>query len=204
MSKIKDNLAADKYLQAMEKKAKKENIPIISKDILNFLQLIIRIKKPSRILEIGTAIGYSTINMFKASKEIKEIITIEIDEKKAKEAEKNFAYYELKDRIKVKIGDALDILPYLRAKFDLIFIDGAKGQYPYYLDYVLDLVKVKGLIIADNVLYRGLVENKEKVEHKQRTMVKNLAKYIEIIENHPLLKTSILSIGDGIAVSIKI
>jgi predicted O-methyltransferase YrrM len=192
----------DRYLEWIEKKAQDRHIPIISREVGELLRLIIRIKKPLRILEIGTAIGYSTIWMAKAVGKGIEVVTIEKNEDRINEAINNFIHYGIEKQINIKIGDAIEILPSLQRKFELVFIDAAKGQYQYYLDYVLEILPVGGIIIADNVLYKGLVFRKQ-ISHKSRTMVRNLKRYLYMIDNHPLLESTVLSIDDGVAISIR-
>ncbi len=193
----------DEHLIIMEEMARNCHIPIVKRKTGQFLKVMIKAKKPTRILEIGTAIGYSTIWMAQAAGKGVEVVSIEIDENLALEAKKNFAHYGLEAQVNLKIGDALEILPYLKREFELVFIDAAKGQYLNYLDSVIDLVPPGGLIIADNVLYRGYVSKKGIVEHKRRTMVNILKEYIEVVSNHPLLDSSIIPIGDGLAVSVR-
>jgi predicted O-methyltransferase YrrM len=193
----------DEYLKLMEGKARNRYIPIIKPETGQFLRVMIKASKPARILEIGTAIGYSTILMARAAGEGVEVVTIEINEDLALEARENFLHYGLENRINLKIGDALEILPYLKREYELVFIDAAKGQYLNYLDLVIDLVPPGGVIIADNVLYRGYVRKKGSVKHKRRTMVNVLREYIKVVKNHPLLDSSIVPIGDGLAVSVR-
>lgn len=193
----------DDYLIQIEKKAEREYIPIIKAEVGQFLRVLVKAKKPARILEIGTAVGYSTIWMAGAAHGDTEIVTIERDEDMYLEAERNFSELGLKTRIKQKFGDALEILPYLKRRFDLVFIDGAKGQYLNYLERILDLVPEGGIILADNVFYHGHVEKEGQILHKRRTMVRVLQEYIRVITEHPLLESIILPVGDGIALSVR-
>ncbi|MFW6034911.1 MAG: O-methyltransferase [Halanaerobiales bacterium] len=192
------------YLLQMEERAARDYIPIITAEVAHFLQILIKMNRPIRILELGTAIGYSSILMAEAAGRDVEIVTIEIDEKMADEARINFKNYGIADRINLKIGDALEIIPYLRRKFDFVFIDAAKGQYPDYLKAVFELVPENGVIAADNVLYRGLVNSGDKIKHKHRTMIKSLRKYLEQIQKHKQLMSSVIPIGDGVALSVKL
>lgn len=193
----------DALLLAMEEKARKDYIPIIKAEVGQFLQILIKAINPRRILEIGTAIGYSTIWMARAMAEDTELVTIEKDEEMYLQARENFQAAGLADKIRPKFGDALEVLPYLGGEFDFVFIDAAKGQYLNYLELVLDLVPVGGLIIADNVLYRGYVRKSGQIAHKRRTMVRTLKEYIEVIQEHPCLESIILPLGDGLALSVK-
>lgn len=200
------NLKRDKYMREMEKEAAERYIPIIKPEVGQFLDVLIKIKRPERILEIGTAIGYSAIWMARAavscSKKEVELVTIELDEERAEEAGRNFKHYGLENIINLKIGDAVEIIPFLRREFDFIFIDAAKGQYPYYLDAVMELIPPGGIIVADNVLYRGYVQKKGQVKHKRRSMVNNLKEYLELVTAHELLDTSVIPLADGLALSV--
>jgi predicted O-methyltransferase YrrM len=198
MSNIRDN-----FMREIELKARERYIPIISPEIGQLFSVLIKSVRPKRILEIGTAIGYSTIWMARAAGPTVEVVTIEIDEERAREARENFQHYNLENRINLKLGDALEIIPYLHRKFDFVFIDAAKGQYLNYLELLMEIVPAGGLIIADNVLYRGYVRGRKSVKHKHRTMVNVLREYLETVTDHHLLETSVLPVGDGIAISVK-
>jgi predicted O-methyltransferase YrrM len=198
MSDIRDN-----FMREIELKARERYIPIISPEIGQLFSVLIKSVRPKRILEIGTAIGYSTIWMARAAGPTVEVVTIEIDEERAREARENFQHYNLENRINLKLGDALEIIPYLHRKFDFVFIDAAKGQYLNYLELLMEIVPAGGLIIADNVLYRGYVRGRKSIKHKHRTMVNVLREYLETVTDHHLLETSVLPVGDGIAISVK-
>jgi len=190
-------------MRGIELKARERYIPIISPEIGQLFSVLIKSVRPKRILEIGTAIGYSTIWMARAAGRIVEIVTIEIDEERAREARENFQHYNLENQINLKIGDALEVIPYLHREFDFVFIDAAKGQYLNYLELLMKIVPAGGLIIADNVLYRGYVRGRKSVKHKHRTIVNILREYLETVTNHHLLETCVLPVGDGIAISVK-
>lgn len=193
----------DALLLALEKKAAERFIPIIKPQVGQFLQILIKIKKPGRILEVGTAIGYSTIWMARAAGPAVEIVSIEINEERAAEARENFRSGWVEEQINLKIGDAREIIPFLRRKFELVLLDGAKGQYLDYLEPVLEILSPGGVIVADNVLYHGEVLDQQRVKHKRRTMVNHLREYLRVVANHPLLESSIIPIGDGIALSVR-
>ncbi len=193
----------DALLLALEKKAAERFIPIIKPQVGQFLQILIKIKKPGRILEVGTAIGYSTIWMARAAGPAVEIVSIEINEERAAEARENFRSGRVEEQINLKIGDAREIIPFLRRKFELVLLDGAKGQYLDYLEPVLEILSPGGVIVADNVLYHGEVLDQQRVKHKRRTMVNHLREYLRVVANHPLLESSIIPIGDGIALSVR-
>lgn len=193
----------DALLLALEKKAAERFIPIIKPQVGQFLQILIKIKKPGRILEVGTAIGYSTIWMARAAGPAVEIVSIEINEERAAEARENFRSGRVEEQINLKIGDAREIIPFLRRKFELVLLDGAKGQYLDYLEPVMEILSPGGVIVADNVLYHGEVLDQQRVKHKRRTMVNHLREYLRVVANHPLLESSIIPIGDGIALSVR-
>jgi len=188
-------------LKEIEKKAQKEHIPIISREIANILKSIISIIDPKLILELGTAVGYSTLWMAEYMDEKAEIVTIERDEERLIRAQKNLKDFGLDQKVNFKFGDAREIVPYLRRKFDLIFIDAAKGQYLNLFKMAEEKISDDGIIICDNVLYKGLIRNKQKVDHKMRTMVVNMRKFLIYLKNNKRFKTDILDIDDGLTIS---
>lgn len=193
----------DDYLLELEKNAAERYIPIIKPEVGQFLSVMVKAHRPTRILELGTAVGYSTIWLTRAAGPDVEVVTIEIDEERAAEAERNLKFYGFHQQVKIKIGDALEILPYLRREFDFVFIDAAKGQYINYIDILMEMVPTGGVIIADNVLYRGYVKKTGQIKHKRRTMVNILKDYITLVKSHPELDTSVIPLGDGLAVSVR-
>ena len=156
--------------------------------------------KPKNILEIGTAVGYSAICFSEFLESGGKIDTIERDEERIKEAKKNIIMAEVQDKVNIIEGDAIDILPTLNEKYDIIFIDAAKGKYPFFLNQALRLIKSGGIIFADNILYKGYVMS-DYNKHKQRTAVRNLREYIKETQEDPRLETTILEVGDGLAIS---
>ncbi len=144
--------------------------------------------------------GYSSICFSKYLKENGKIDTIERDEERAKEALENIKQMELSDKIEVFIGDAVEILPKFNKKYDVIFIDAAKGKYPFFLQEAIRMSKKDTLIVADNILYKGYVMS-DYNKHKQRTAVRNLREYIKEASEDPKLETEIFEIGDGISIS---
>ena len=188
-------------LKEIEKRAEKEHIPIISREIANILKSIISIKDPKLILELGTAVGYSTLWMAEYTDQEAEIVTIERDEERFKRAKENIKEFGFDKKVNFKFGDAREIVPYLRRKFDLIFIDAAKGQYLNLFKMAEEKISDNGIIICDNVLYKGLIRNKQKVDHKMRTMVVNMRKFLIYLKNNKRFKTDILDIDDGLTIS---
>lgn len=187
-------------LTKIKQKALEENIPIIMDDTLEVVATILKEKKPKRILEIGTAVGYSAICFSKYIEDDGKIDTIEREEQRVKEAKMNIKKVEVEEKIHIYEGDAVEILPTLNEEYDIVFIDAAKGKYPFFLSQAMRMIKRDGIIIADNVLYKGYVMS-DYNKHKQRTAVRNLREYIAEITQNPNLETQILEVGDGLAIS---
>ena len=189
-------------LEKIKQKALEDHIPIIMDDTLEVVAKILQEVKPSRILEIGTAVGYSAICFSEYLKEDGRIDTIEREEKRAKQARENIKKVEVEKKIQIYEGDAVEILPTLKGSYDVVFIDAAKGKYPFFLEQALRMSHQGTVIIADNVLYKGYVMS-DYNKHKQRTAVRNLREYIANITNDTNLETEILEVGDGLAISKK-
>ena len=187
-------------LEKIKEKALEEHIPIIMDDTLEVISNILIEKKPKRILEIGTAVGYSAMCFSKYLCENGIIDTIERDEDRAKQAIENIRKVNVEDKIKLYIGDAVEILPTLNEKYDIVFIDAAKGKYPFFLKEAMRMIQNDGIIFADNILYKGYVLS-DYNKHKQRTAVRNLREYIKEVTENPNIETEILEVGDGLAVS---
>ena len=187
-------------LDKLKKDALENHIPIIMDDTLEKIEEIIKKEKPKRILEIGTAVGYSASCFAKVSDEDCIIDTIELDEERAKQAIENIKNIGFSSRINVIIGNAVEILPTINNSYDIIFIDANKGKYPFFLQEGIRLCKDKGLILADNILYKGYVMS-DYNKHKQRTAVRHLREYIDLINNNKNLESEILEIGDGLAIT---
>ena len=189
-----------KQLEKIKEKALQEHIPIIMDDTLEIIEKYMKEIKPKRILEIGTAVGYSAMCFSEFLATNGKIDTIERDEERAKEAEENFKKVEVEEKINLYVGDAVEILPTLDEKYDMIFIDAAKGKYPFFLKEALRMINNNGIIFADNILYKGYVLS-DYNKHKQRTAVRNLREYLKEVSENPNLDTEILEVGDGLAVS---
>lgn len=192
--------SSGKYLE-LEKFAEENMVPIVQKETAKFLEFIVSMKKPLRILELGTAIGYSAILMYEASKTNPKITTIERDRKMIELAEKNFEKYGLTDEIKIIEGDCLEVLETLDESYDLIFMDAGKGHYNHFLPHCLRLLAEDGIIVADNVLFRGMVATDELVKKRKITIVKRMREYLDIVSKDKNLITSVIPMGDGIAVT---
>lgn len=187
-------------LENIKQKALEEHIPIIMDETLEVIEKYLNKNKPNRILEIGTAVGYSAICFTQFLAENGEIDTIEREADRVEEAKKNIKLAEVEDKIHIYEGDAVEILPTLNQQYDVVFIDAAKGKYPFFLKEALRMINKDGIIFADNILYKGYVMS-DYNKHKQRTAVRNLREYIKEVSENPNLETEILEVGDGLAVS---
>lgn len=187
-------------LKKIKEKALQNHIPIIMDDTLEYIYEIYNNKEISSILEIGTAVGYSAICFTEFLNNNGIIDTIERDEQRIEEAKENIKLAEVQNQINIISGDAVEILPNINKKYDMIFIDAAKGKYPFFLEHALRLLKDDGIILADNILYKGYVMS-DYNKHKQRTAVRNLREYIKEVTENSKLETEILEIGDGLAVT---
>ena len=192
----------EEELMKIKEKALENHIPIIMDDTLEVIANILKKIKPKNILEIGAAVGYSAMCFSKYLQDDGIIDTIERDEERIQEAKENFVKVGVQDKINLYEGDAVDILPTLNGKYDVVFIDAAKGKYPFFLEQALRMLNDKGVIIADNVLYKGYVMS-DYNKHKQRTAVRNLREYIARVNEDANLDTEILEVGDGLAISYK-
>lgn len=187
-------------LEKIKEKALENHIPIIMDDTLEVVGDLLSRIKPKFILEIGTAVGYSAICFSKYITQEGYIDTIEREHERVEEAKKNLELVDVADKINIIEGDAVEILPTINKKYDVVFIDAAKGKYPFFLQEALRLINNNGYIIADNVLYKGYVMS-DYNKHKQRTAVRNLREYIAEITKNPTLETKILEVGDGLAIT---
>lgn len=187
-------------LEKIKQKALEEHIPIIMDDTLEVIEKQLKEKPPKRILEIGAAVGYSAMCFSEFLADGGKIDTIERDEERIKEAKINLKNVGVEEKIKLYEGDAVEILPTLNEKYDMVFIDAAKGKYPFFLKEALRMINENGIIFADNILYKGYVMS-DYNKHKQRTAVRNLREYIKEVSESPNLETEILEVGDGLAIS---
>ena len=192
-------------LEKIEEQAHIDNVPIIRKEMESFLRVMLYIKKPEKILELGTAVGYSAILMSECIDEDGKITTIENYEKRIVEAKKNIELSGKGQIIELLEGDATEVMKTLPSQqFDFVFMDAAKAQYIYFLPEVLRLMKKGAVLITDNVLQEGdLIESRFVVERRDRTIHKRMREYLEVVKNHEELETSIVPIGDGITISVK-
>lgn len=194
-------------LDTIEKEALNTEVPIVRKDMQGFLKMLLAIKQPKRILEVGCAIGFSAILMAEHAPQDCKITTIENWPPRIPIARDNFARANREEQITLLEGDAGEILPDLLeqgAHFDWIFMDAAKGQYPILLPTVVDLLEPGGVLISDNVLFDGeIIESRFVVTRRNRTIHKRMREYLYTLTHHEKLTTSVLTVGDGTAVSVK-
>ena len=190
----------EQELNKIKQKALEEHIPIIMDDTLEVIEKVLSNKEVDSILEIGTAVGYSAICFSKYLSGEGFIDTIERDKERVSEAKVNIKNMNLENRINIYEGDAVEILPTLNKKYDVVFIDAAKGKYPFFLKEALRMLNKDGIIFADNILYKGYVMS-DYNKHKQRTAVRNLREYIKEGTGNPNIETEILKVGDGLAIS---
>ncbi|MBQ8279873.1 MAG: O-methyltransferase [Roseburia sp.] len=191
-------------LDQIEKEAIETYVPIIRKEMQSFLKMLLAIKKPMRILEVGTAIGFSSILMAEYNPADCRITTIENYEKRIPIARENFKRVGKEAQITLLEGDAAEVLKELDEPYDFIFMDAAKGQYVHFMPDVLRLLKKDGILVSDNVLQDGdIIESRYVVTRRNRTIHKRMRDYLYQLTHHEELVTSILPIGDGITVSVK-
>lgn len=190
-------------IREMELYAEENSVPIIHKEVAELLKVILKIHRPKRILEIGCAIGYSSILFSSILDNDVEIITTERNPVMLEKAVENIKKAGLEDKIKILVGDAQETLKDIDGEFDMIFIDAAKGQYKMFFDKVIDKLKVDGLVISDNILYKGMIASDDLVVRRKKTIVKRMRDYLDYICQSDYLDTSIIPIGDGLAISYK-
>lgn len=195
--------ANKKSLEDLEDYAIDNNVPIIDKEVGQLIKVLLKMKKPKRILEIGSAIGYSSILMAENTPEDTKIITLERYEKNYNLAMENIKKFNYQDKIDVKFGDANETILDLEGDFDFVFIDAAKGQYLEFFNKIEHLLGEKALVVSDNVLFKGMVATDELVVRRKKTIVKRLREYLSYISNLDGYETSILSISDGVALTYK-
>lgn len=192
-------------LDAMEAYARENRVPIIRKEVESFLKVMLTIHKPEKVLELGTAIGYSAIFMSECMERKGKIVTLENYEKRIVIARENIKKAGLQDCITLLEGDALESMKKMEdASFDFIFMDAAKAQYIYYLPEAIRLLKTGGILISDNVLQEGdLIESRFAVTRRDRTIHARMREYMYEVKNREDIVTTILPMGDGLTMSVK-
>ncbi len=198
-SLIKDE---DEKLQKFREECEGRELPIIHKEVGQFIKLIINQLKARSIIEIGTNVGYSSIFMSYVMNLEGKVVTIERSEKFYKEALKNVESFGLEKNIDIQFGDASEILDSVEGTFDMAFIDAAKSYYKIFFDKCYQKMKPGGIIISDNVLYQGMIATDELVVRRKKTLVRNLRNYLEYISHDDRYVTSVLPLGDGVAVTL--
>lgn len=189
-------------LAKIKAKALEEHIPIIMDDTLEVIEKELKGLQPSRFLEIGTAVGYSAICFSEFLSENGRIDTIERETDRVIQARQNIKKAEVEGKINIIEGDAVEVLPTLNDTYDVVFIDASKGKYPFFLREALRMLAPKGIIFADNVLYKGYVMS-DYNKHKQRAAVRNLREFLKELQENDTLDTKILEVGDGLAIARK-
>lgn len=191
----------DPLVMPLEEYAAENLVPIIEKESLELLKLTIKMTKSKKVLELGTAIGYSSICMAGISEDIK-ITSVDIDENNIELARANIKKYGKEKQISLICADAKEAIKSLNEKYDLIFIDAAKSHYLEYLKLSLDHIKEGTIIFSDNVLFKGLIANDELVNRRARTLVRHMREYLRILTHTCGMVSSVIPIGDGVAISI--
>lgn len=191
-------------LEVIEREALDTRVPIIRKEMQSFLKVLLSLQKPMRVLEVGTAVGFSALLMSEYLPDGGTITTIENYDKRIPIARENFERAGKEKQITLLEGDAQDVLKTLEEPFDFIFMDAAKGQYIHFLPDVLRLLKTGGLLVSDNVMQDGtIIESRYGVERRDRTIHSRMREYLYTLKHHEALITSIVPLGDGVALSVK-
>lgn len=199
------DMGSGEFLDALELEAKQNDVPIIRREMQSFLKVLLQMKRPKRILEVGTAVGFSALVMAKYTGDDTHITTIEKYEKRIPVAKANFKAAGMEHRITLLEGDAMEILHSLNETYDFVFMDAAKGQYINFYPEVMRLLEKDGILVSDNVLQEGdIIESHYAVERRNRTIYKRMREYLYTLKHDERLSTSILPVGDGAALSIRV
>lgn len=195
------------YINELEKEALRNEVPVIRRATRDLLRYLLRVHRPRRILEVGTAIGYSALFMKECLPPAARIVTVEKVEMRLREAEKNLQKYDKRGQIQLVKGDACDVLKEMaerRERFDFIFMDAAKGQYLHFLPYIMGVLESGGILVSDNILHDcDILESRYAVTRRDRTIHGRMREYLYRITHMDELETICLSLGDGTAVSFK-
>ena len=191
-------------IREIAKQAREDRVPIIRQETASLLRVLIKMTKPKKILEVGTAVGFSALLMSEYAPSDARVTTIEKFQKRIDEAKLNFERAGVGEKVTLLEGDAIDILKQLEDSYDFIFMDAAKGQYIHFLPDVLRLLEPGGLLVSDNVLQDGdIMESRFAVERRNRTIHSRMREYLYTLTHHPELTTSVLPVGDGVTLSVK-
>ena len=192
------------FLEELEQTALRDRVPVIRREMQSFIKTFLAMNQPGRILEVGTAIGFSTLLMCEYGREDLQIVTIENYDKRIPIARENFRRAGREDQITLLEGDAGELLKTLEGPFDMIFMDAAKGQYIHWLPDIRRLMAKGSVLISDNVLQEGdIIESHYLVERRKRTIYKRMREYLYELKHDPSFVTTILPLGDGVTVSVK-
>lgn len=194
---------ADGLLKELEVFAEENSVPIVHKEVSDLLKVLLKMQKPQRILEVGCAIGYSSILFSTTCEDNVDITTCERNPVMIERAKENIKRAGFENNIRILEGDAVEQLKNVEGEFDMIFLDAAKGQYKLFYDLVIDKLKVGGVLISDNILYKGMIASDDLVVRRKKTIVKRMRNYLDYICNCDYLTTSLLPMGDGVAISYK-
>lgn len=192
------------FLNEIEDECRRTNVPVIRPQMQSLLKLLLAMNRPERILEVGTATGFSALLMSEYGPESCTVTTIEKYEKRIPLAKENFRKAGKENVITLLEGDAAQVLKELREPYDFIFMDAAKGQYPVFLPDVLRLLKAGGVLVSDNVLQEGdIIESRFAVTRRSRTIHSRMREYLYELKHNEYLETAVLPVGDGVAVSVR-
>lgn len=198
------NKEDEPWLYAIETGAREREVPIIRKETKEFLKTLLRMKRPKRILEVGTAVGYSALYMKQYIEEDTTITTIENYPPRIEEASINFENWDKEGQITLLPGDAALVLKGLEGPYDFIFMDAAKGQYIHFLPDIIRLLAKGGILLSDNVLQDGdIIESRYAIKRRNHTIHSRMREYLYVLKNKEEFTTSIIPIGDGVALSVK-
>ena len=193
------------FLEELERYALENEVPIIRREMQSFMKVLLAVKRPLQVLEVGTAVGFSTLLMCEYGQPDMHITTIENYEKRIPIARENFRRAGKEHRITFLTGDAGEILPTLSGRYDMIFMDAAKGQYIHFLPEVLRLLKKGGLLVSDNVLQDGdIIESRFAVTRRNRTIYSRMRDYLWQLKHMKEFETAVLTVGDGVTISTKL
>ena len=191
-------------LETIEREARADDVPIIRREMQSFLKVLLLLKKPANILEVGTAVGFSALLMSEYIPAGSRITTIENYGKRIPVARNNFRRAGKENRITLIEGDAAEVLKTLEGSYDFIFMDAAKGQYIHFLPEIMRLLPPGGCLVSDNVMQDGdVIESRFAVERRNRTIHARMREYLYELKHHEKLETSVIPLGDGVAVSVK-
>lgn len=191
-------------LRKMELYAQDNNVPIIQKEVRCFLGMLMKYKSPKNIIELGTAIGYSSLFFSDYIKDGGKITTLEREQDYFDIASANIKTAGKENIIQIVFGDAYETVKNISGNFDMIFMDANKSMYKYYFDTLFPMLNVGGIVVCDNILYKGMISNDELAPRKQNTIINNIREFLYYISHHDKLETSIIPIGDGVSVSVKL